>query len=519
MTLNVTDQDAAPGAARTGRATLGGKGRAKRMTVLLMVGALASKLLGFVREILMAQFIGVSLVGDAFRGALTAVLLPIAFLHNESVPAILIPMHIEAQKKGHAPEFLVSIAAALTLIALAPTIAILALGETWIDLIVGGLGEAGRALTLTFVRVMSLAMPAAVLSSCLAGGEIAWGVSRMTNIRASLINVAMILGILTTACTGQVEALAWGFVIAFNALAVWGAWRLSRESLLDVGGLAPAKVAAAGAQFLWRLRPLIALPFADQGQNLVERLLASRIGVGAISSLDYARTLSDCATLIISQPVGLAFMASHNDGDKSARIESVFRPVLAIMAPASVFLTIFASDIVQLVFQRGVFSQTGVTMTSQALIGISAGLWASTLGWVLLRALNSDNRNALATIIVISAFAANILFNLVTSYFHESLNFGLASLGFGEAIRGLTLLVGTMLALPNRGRLYILVLLAIPSACAMGYFGWRIHGAFDGVFLRLFFGGLAYVFCALFAYVVLHPRVHEMARKVAALRV
>jgi putative peptidoglycan lipid II flippase len=513
MTVNVADQHVAPGAGRAELEPRTGKGRARRMTVLLMVGAVASKLLGFLREILMAQIIGVSLVGDAFRGALTAVLLPIAFLQNESVPAILIPMHIEAQKKGHAPEFLVSIAAALTLLALGPTIGILALGETWIDVIVGGFGEAGRALTLTFVRVMSLAMPAAILSSCLAGGEIASGVSRMTNIRASLINVSLILGLLTTALTGHVEALAWGFVVAFNFLAVWGAWKLSREGLLDVGGLAPKKVAAAGAQFLWRLRPLIALPFAEQGQVWVERLLASRIGVGAISSLDYARTLSDCAILLISQPVGLAFMASHNDGDKSARIESVFRTVLAIMAPASVFLFIFASDIVQLVFQRGAFNQTGVTLTSQALTGISMGLWASTLGWVLLRALNSDNRNAQATVIVISAYAANILLNLVTSCFQESLNLGLTGLGLGEAFRGLTLLAGTALALPNRRKLFMLILLAIPSACAMGYFGWRIHSAFDGAFLRLILGAAAYVPCALFAFVVFHPRAHALAEK------
>lgn len=484
--------------------------RPKRMAIVLMAGALASKLLGFAREILMAQIVGVSLVGDAFRGAITSVLLPVSFLQNESVPAILIPMHKNAQRKGDATQFLTSIAAALALLSLMPTIAVLAYGEFWIDAIVGGLSEEGRDLALRFMKIMTLAMPAAVVASCLAGGELASGVSRLTNIRASLLNVSLILSLFVTAATGRVEALAWGFAAAFNLLAFWGVWRLSREGMLDIGGLAPAKVAAAGGEFLWRLRPLIAFPFAEQGNLWVERLLASRIEAGAISSLDYARTLSDSAVLLISQPVGLAFLASTGVEDKSARIEAHFRPLLAIMAPASVFLCLFAPDIVQLVFHRGAFSEAGVNMTSQALFGISAGLWASTLGWVLLRALNSESRNALATLIVISAYSANALWNLAASYLPA---WGLTALGFGEAVRGLVLLAGTALALPNRRKLFMLLIVAVAPACLMAYLGWRVRLEFDGGLPRLIAGGGAYVLCALFALAILRPQAENAARK------
>ena len=76
----------------------------RRFTAILISGALASKVLGFGREILMAQVLGASLVADGFRGAITAVMLPLAFLQNESVPAIMIPMHRDAMKAGNAPQ-------------------------------------------------------------------------------------------------------------------------------------------------------------------------------------------------------------------------------------------------------------------------------------------------------------------------------------------------------------------------------------------------------------------------------
>jgi hypothetical protein len=53
------------------------------MAAILMSGALVSKLLGFGREVLMAQVLGASMVADGFRGALTAVMLPLAAKHSQ----------------------------------------------------------------------------------------------------------------------------------------------------------------------------------------------------------------------------------------------------------------------------------------------------------------------------------------------------------------------------------------------------------------------------------------------------
>jgi putative peptidoglycan lipid II flippase len=82
-----------------------------------MTGALVSKILGFVREILMAQVLGASMAADGFRAAITAVMLPLVFFQGESIAAIMIPMQRESRENGDAPQQLAALTIAITIVA------------------------------------------------------------------------------------------------------------------------------------------------------------------------------------------------------------------------------------------------------------------------------------------------------------------------------------------------------------------------------------------------------------------
>jgi putative peptidoglycan lipid II flippase len=487
----------------------------RQLAALLMSGALVSKILGFVREILMAQTLGASMAADGFRGAITAVMLPLLFLQGESLPAIMIPMQRESRDRGDAPSQLTAMTTALTLVATAIMLVIEILGPLWVDAIVGGFVPETQALTLEFVRIMALAMPASAMLNCLAAGEIAIGRSRLTNVRASLLNVSVLIGIGLVVWTGDLDALAWAFAIAFNALGVVGLWLLARERHLTLTGLNPATIVSAGREFAQRLRPLIALPTAEQGHVWIERALASRLVSGSLASLDYARTLTESALILISQPVGLAVLAHHHGRNEHEEVEAIARPVLAVMVPVSVFLFAFAPEIVSLVFHRGAFDEKGVLLTSQALRGISVGLWAATLGYILLRFLNRTRRNAAVAVILVVAYAVNAAVNLATMGVQETSGAGTLILGLGEAARGCTLLAGAVLALNCGGRLMVPIAIAAIPGALLGAIGWELHAAVAGSFERLMFGGIACVACIGLGTLILIPEeVRDLFRKV-----
>jgi len=471
-----------------------------RLAGWLVGGAVFGKVLGFAREVEMARLLGANIVADSFRGALTAVLLPVAPIQSDMLPSVLIPLHRSWSEDGSAAARSGALAALLTLFATLVAAAVFALAAPWVGVLVGQFDAAAQALTVRFVQVMSLAIPASVLSACLSSIEIAVGRSRIATIRASVQNLSMMAGIAIMALAGQPLAIPLSFVIAFNLVAAYGVAALWREGTISPAGLRPRLLAEVGAAFWRRFRPLLAIPLADQGNILLERLLASGIAIGAVASLDYARTLTESAFYLVSQPIGYVVLtrAAGQARASDAEIRRISRVLLAVGVPASVFIAVFATDIVRVVFARGAFDEHAVLLTTGALRGISVGLWASTLGWVLLRMVNAAGRNGAAAAIVCTAYAGNALVNLLAVPLT-----GIFGLGLGEAARGLLLLGGTTAVLACGGLMLRCLARAAAEGFALACIGGAICMGIDGSWARLAVGAPVFGL-AVAALLVLH---------------
>jgi putative peptidoglycan lipid II flippase len=485
----------------------------RHLAILLMLGAIFGKALGFVREILMAQVFGASVVADGFRAAITGTLLPLAMFQNESVPAILIPTHRSWQDEGDAPRRFAALTVALTLVGFAIMLLVVGFGATWVRALVGGFSAEGQATTLDLLQIMALGMPASVMLNVLASGEIALGRSRLTTIRSSLLNMAVIVGLVIIFFTHWLNALAWAFAIAFNGLGAWGLWTLVRDGSLSFRGLTVHDVVDAAVDFWRKLMPFLFVPLADQGNVWMERLLASRVSVGSLASLDYARTITDSAVLFISQPLGLALLSKTATEDEGARIQAVVRRLLVVSAPVCVCLAIFAPDVARLVFARGAFKEAAVQMTSETLRGISVGLWASMIGWVILRMLNRAGRNKTAAIILVCSYMSNLVFNFLFFHLPVITTHGSFILGLGESMRGLVLLGATVVCLGLSRSMIISILLASIPALVMTALGLYIEELFTGTLIRLLLAGSVCCTCILAASALLMPEMVNMGSR------
>lgn len=483
----------------------------KAVAMFLMGGALLGKALGFVREIIMAQIVGVAIVADGFRAAISAILLPLAFLQNESVPAILIPMVKSAQRRGDAPRQLACMTLALTAISVLIMVMMLLFGDLLVRAMVAGFTPEGQRLTLHFVHIMSLSMPASVVLNCLAAGEIALGKTRIANLRASVLNVGVIVGLGFFVLTDYAYAIGWSYMIALNLLAAWGCRRLAQEGHLTFSGVTVRSVVRSGKEFLYNLRPFLLLPGFEQANIWLERLFASRIATGAVASLDYARTLTESSLLLLSQPIGLALLGDTHERSEKEQAEALARPLLAAAVPLSVFVFMFAEDIVRLIFNRGAFGEHGVVLTSSALSGIALGLWASTLGWILLRLLNRANRNIAAGFILTCAYAVNIGVNLVLQSFEHENSTGIFLMGVGETGRALVLLGGVVIALGCFSTFARLTLIAVAPGLLMAAIAWSIEQWLPPSLARLALGGGALILCTAVAGWVLCPGLMRQA--------
>lgn len=482
----------------------------RKVAAKLSSGALLSKGLGFIREIFMAHTLGATALADSFRSSITLVMVPLAFLQNESVPAILIPRMQEAIRSGTAAHRLTAMTAALTAIGCLFMLMTILCANLLIETMLTGMPAEEKQITIRFVHIMAFAMPASVALNCLAAGEIALGKTRVTNIRASMLNVGIILGLCMLMLTDQIIMLAIAFTLAFNVTVLWAIWAIWREGNLSFAQLSLRHIWEEMRVFLRRLIPFLPLPFAEQANIWLERFLASKLATGTIASMDYARTLTDSAYLLLSQPIGLSVL-SHGAVDKmEEQAQSLTRFVVILMMPASAFMFVFAPDIIRLIFQRGAFNEHGVALSSAALSGISLGLWASTLGWILLRLLNRAGKNRIAAIILVGSYVANLAVNLTLSNLPDSGLHGAFLLGLGETARSLVLCTGVILALNGSWSLFLLIARGLVAAAFMYAAGLLIIQEYDTTLMRLALGTLAYVATLLLAALIIAPNLYKI---------
>jgi putative peptidoglycan lipid II flippase len=483
----------------------GSRATSIRLVALVSAGALLGKVLGILRELMFARTLGATWTADSFRGAVSIVMLPLLPLQVETVPAVLVPMHQEWQRDECAPQRLAALCAALAMMGVGITLLVEWLGAWWVNLVVGGLSAQAKALTLDFVRIMALAMPASVLLNCLSAGEIALGRSRIVGLQAAVLNLSLLAGIGLYVLTGELMFLPASFAFAFNVFVIWCIWSMRREGLLDFSGIRLRTMASISRDFLRRLRPFLCLPAVQLGQQWIERQVASRSVVGTLASVDYARTLTDSALYLVGQPVGLAVLADRSAADKRAVMTAISCPILAIAVPSSVLLFVFSDDIVRLVFMRGAFDETAVRLTSNVMSGIAVGLWAGTLGVILLRLLNSSGKNWQAALVVTVSFGVNAVLNLVTSRMMLDGNLAALMLGLAEGARGIALLTGVVFALGCTGALSRLLLLVLVPAIAMGAACFAIEAMIASPVLRLLSAGVVCIACIFLALALLMP--------------
>jgi len=116
---------------------------------------------------------------------------------------------------------------------------------------------------------------------------------------------------------------------------------------------------------------------------LIITLLASFLPAGSVSYLYYADRLFQfplalfgIALATVSLPTMADHVANNNIEDLKETLSYSLRIVLFITIPAMVGLVVLATPLVQLLFQRGVFTAPASQLTAQALFHFSVGLWA-----------------------------------------------------------------------------------------------------------------------------------------------
>jgi len=365
------------------------KRSSRAASLLIAIGILLSRIVGLVRERVVATYFGTGLHADVFSAGLRMPNVLQNLLGEGTLSASFIPVYSELLGEGRTKEAgRVAGAMFALLLGIAGVISLLGvlLAPVLVAVFTPGFEGQRRELMIAIVRIIFPMTGVLVLS--------AWSLGILNSHRKFFVpyfapvlwNAAIIAALV--AFNGRVSldallmAAAWGALVGgFLQFGIQLPFvlRLDREIRLNTGRREPAfKEAIRNAG------PAIMGRGVVQVSTYVDMVLASLLAIGALARIRYAQTLYVLPVSLFGMSVAAAELPELARERTSAievlreRAISAARRVAFFVVPSFVAFVLLGDVIVSGIYRAGKFGAADVTVVWLTLVAYSMGLLAST---------------------------------------------------------------------------------------------------------------------------------------------
>jgi putative peptidoglycan lipid II flippase len=389
------------------------------------VYTLLSRVFGFIRDILIANFLGASSVADAFFVAFRFPNLFRRLFAEGAFAAAFVPIFATSLENNGRDEALKFANQAFTVLAilLVLFVAFMEAVMPWVVVVLapGFVGIEGKIKMATdysriafpyllFISLVSL--QSGVLNSVhrFAAAAAAPVLLNLTFISAMLVFTG------NKTYTGLV--LSWAVLVAGVVQFVWLTYHCRREGfpICFVRPRLSPKVRLLGQRIL----PVVFGASLYQINLLIGTILASLVMDGAVSYLYYADRVTQFPLGVVGVAVGTALLPTLSRQlaakDYDAAMMSQNRGLelaLLLTLPATVALIAMPEPLIRVLFGRGAFDVHAVSETSAALVAYATGLPAYVLIKVLTPSFFAREDTRTPVRIAVFAMLANIIMNLL----------------------------------------------------------------------------------------------------------
>lgn len=386
---------------------------------------LLSRVFGFIRDILIANFLGAGAVADAFFVAFRFPNLFRRLFAEGAFAAAFVPIFTSSLENEPRDKSLLFANQAFSVlgIILLFFVVVIEIAMPWAMYVLapGFDGVAGKMeMATNFSRIAFPYLLFISLVSLQSG--VLNSINRFAAAAAApvLLNVTFITAMLAfpgdAEHTGQV--LSWAVFVAGIVQFIWLAHNCRREGfpIRFVRPRLSPQVKLLGKRIL----PVVFGASLYQINLLVGTILASLVADGAVSYLYYADRVTQLPLGVVGVAVGTALLPSLSRqlavNDHAAAAESQNRGLefaLLLTLPAAFALMVIATPVISVLFERGAFDVAAVNATAAALVAYATGLPAYVLIKVLTPGFFARQDTKTPVKIAAVAMIANIVLNLI----------------------------------------------------------------------------------------------------------
>jgi len=374
-----------------------------KSTIGVTILALLNLLLSFLAQIVVAFTFGASADLDAFVTASTIPLL-LSTVVSGSLTYALMPQLVHIQMTDSNEALMRFVSAVLILSAvffggIALMIAILS--EEIIRLTNPGFSNDLVSSAAFLLRIQSPIIVFVAINAIL----ISYHQAHRKYGRIALAPVILPLILLVfVSFTGDV----WGVQTLAYATLIGYAVQLFMLRLPGVRLVAPREAVRMEAvkTLIRNMKPLFGGSIVFKTDALVDRFFASQLGSGPISHLWYSRKIIDASTTMLATGISTTSftrLSEYSTRDDEPMMAKKLLEVLQILGffavPFTLFLCVYASEIIQILLERGLFLASDTTQVGILLVAQSGVLVGGSFGLILANAFYSLQDTRTPTII------------------------------------------------------------------------------------------------------------------------
>lgn len=393
--------------------------KAANTAVLMAILIFGEKILGFIREVLMAGFFGTNYVVDSYVMASNIPGILFAGIFT-SVGVAFLPIYSELNERegaDRANRFASETIVLTTVIASSFAILGIILAGPIVSLLPDkfSAGPSGE-LTVMFLRItfgyIIFVSFAAVLESFLQYRGVF-----LKPVLAGYLQNFSILGAILLAALVDYRLLPLGLLIGamLRSAAIIKAARTA-----DFKFTPTLRIGSTARQIVALALPVFIGGTINQINSLVDKFLASSLGEGAVAGLNYGFLLINMVTgltiMVVVTIIYPRLTQSAAQRDFQRFNNSVGRGMniaALITVPCTLGILLYSSEAIRLVFERGAFTAASTELTSQAFFYYAFGLVFIAINALVAKAFYALKDTRTPVICGITSAVLNIVLNLL----------------------------------------------------------------------------------------------------------
>lgn len=393
----------------------------RKTAIVLMIITLLSKILGFVRDVLLSYFFGASQISDAYLISLTVPSVVFGFLGAGIVTAY-IPMQsriIEENGEEAASNYTNNFTNIILLIVTSFLIVALPFTKPIVQLFAYGFSGETLNITIELTRIAIFGMYFSALITVFSGYLQVKNKFIAPAVVGFPLNLIVMISIYHAA-KGDYIILALGTLLATAAEFLLLVPFIKKENFKYkfIINFKDEKVKKS----MFIAVPVIIGASVNQVNVLIDKTMASSIAVGGISALNYANKLNlfiqgliVTSIIAVVYPLMSSFASKSNfDGIKKVISESI-SVITILILPITMGSMIFSKQIIMLLFGRGAFDAGATQMTSTALLFYSVGMLGFGLREIVAKGFYSLQDTKTPVINSAIGVLSNIILNITLS--------------------------------------------------------------------------------------------------------